>query len=225
MKNRHAALWAEAIGTAFLLVAVVGSGVMGEQLAQGNMGLALLANSLATGCGLYFLITVLGPVSGAHFNPLVSLRAFLLRDLTATLLSAYVAAQVVGGILGVWITHLMFDLPILQTSTKLRTGTGHWSGEVVATLGLILTIGLGERFKRDEIPLLVACYITSAYWFTSSTSFANPAVTLARALSDTFAGIAPVSVLGFVLAQTLGLALGMGVLWLLRPGQVAAKSH
>ncbi len=224
MINRHA-VWAETVGTAFLLVVVVGSGIMGEQLAQGNVAIALLANSLATGCGLYFLITLLGPISGAHFNPVVSLRAFLLQDLTAAMLSAYVAAQVVGGVLGVWIAHLMFDLPILQTSAKLRTGVGHWSGEVVATLGLILTIGLGERFKRNEIPLLVASYITAAYWFTSSTSFANPAVTVARSLSDTFAGIAPVSVWGFVVAQTVGLALGMGLLRLLRPCASAGKSH
>ncbi|WP_130471792.1 aquaporin, partial [Candidatus Magnetaquicoccus inordinatus] len=157
-------LLSEGIGTALLLSIVVGSGIMGETLAQGNTAVALLANSLATGCGLYFLISLLGPISGAHFNPVVSLRAFLRQELSTVLFLGYIAAQVIGGMIGVWIAHLMFELPILQTSLKIRSGLGNWSGECIATFGLLLTIGLGERFARDKIAMLVSCYITSAYW-------------------------------------------------------------
>jgi glycerol uptake facilitator-like aquaporin len=195
---------AEAIGTAFLLAAVVGSGIMAERLSGGNAGLALLANAIATGGALFALIVMFGPISGAHFNPLVTLaltgRGASRRALVLPLLSA----QFVGAILGTWLAHLMFNLPILQASTKVRSGIGQWSGEVVATFGLVLLIVIGVRRQLPALPAAVAVYIVGAYWFTSSTSFANPAVTVARALSDTFAGIAPADAPAFIAAQTLG---------------------
>jgi glycerol uptake facilitator-like aquaporin len=178
-------LLGEALGSFFLFAAVIGSGVMAEQLSGGNVAVALLGNTLATGAILFVLITMLGPVSGAHFNPAVSLVMTLRGELSGRLLPGYVAAQLAGGILGVWAAHLMFDLPILQVSAKARTGLGQWAGEFIATFGLVLTI-LGTLHSRERgVPASVALYITAAYWFTSSTSFANPAITLARSLSST----------------------------------------
>lgn len=202
-------LAAEAVGTAFLLIAVVGSGIMGLSLADGNIAVALLANAVATGCALYVLITALGPISGAHFNPAVTLAFALRRELAPTLALALVAAQVTGGILGVWAAHVMFDLPVLQTSTTMhRTGIAQWFSEIVATWGLLFVIFGGMKSRPETVPTLVALYITGAYWFTSSTSFANPAVTIARGFSDTFAGIYPGHIAGFIVMQILAVVLG-----------------
>ena len=195
------ALAAEAIGSFFLFATVVGSGIMAETLAGGNVGIALLANALATGAILFVLIAMLGPVSGAHFNPAVTLVMALGRRIAPRAAILYAAAQLAGGILGVWAAHLMFDLPLLQFSAKARTGTGQWAGEFVATFGLILTILGTVRHRPDWVAPSIALYITAAYWFTSSTSFANPAIAVARSLSDSFAGIAPVDVPAFVAAQ------------------------
>ena len=209
------ALVAEAVGTALLLMAVVGSGIMGEQLADGNAGLALLANAVSTGAMLYGLITVLGPVSGGHFNPAVTLCFRLRKDITTRQGLLYGLAQVVGGILGVWATHLMFGLAVLQQSTTARTGVGQWFSEVLATAGLLLVIHGGRRHQPSAVPALVALYITSAYWFSSSTSFANPAVTIARGMTDTFSGIMPAHVPVFVAAQLLSAAAATPLLrWL-----------
>lgn len=202
------ALFAEFLGTLLLLAAVVGSGVMGERLAGGNDALALLANSIATGSALFVLITLMGPVSGAHFNPAVSAVACMERALPWRALPAYVAAQLAGGIVGVWLTHAMFALPILQNATQARGGGAQWLSELVASFGLVLTILGGVRHAPAQVAALVAAYISAAYWFTASTSFANPAVTIARALSDTFAGIHPDGIPGFAAAQLLGAALG-----------------
>ena len=208
-------LFSEWLGTAFLLAAVVGSGIMAAKLAAGNGAVALLCNTMATGAILVVLISVFGPLSGAHFNPAVSV-AFALRGALpwqdATL---YIAAQVVGGIAGVWAAHLMFELPLWQLSATSRTGTGQWLAEAVATFGLVLTI-LGCVVRAPSaVPFTVGLYITSAYWFTASTSFANPAVTIARSLSDTFAGIAPAGVLAFIAAQLTGMLLAVAVaVWL-----------
>ncbi|MEO1733946.1 MAG: MIP/aquaporin family protein [Pseudomonadota bacterium] len=200
-------LWAEGLGTAMLLVGVVGSGIMAQTLADGNIALALLANAIATGCMLYAIITTLGPISGAHFNPAVTLAFFLRGDIAAGLALAYVGVQIVGGILGVWASHLMFDLPILQTSgTMHRTGPAQWSSEVIATFGLLFVIFGGLRNRPEAIPTLVGLYITGAYWFTSSTSFANPAVTIARGFTDTFAGIYPGHIAMFIVAQLIAVA-------------------
>lgn len=197
-------LWAECVGTAFLLIGVVGSGIMAEALSGGNTGVALLANAIATGAMLYMLITTLGPVSSAHFNPVVTM-AFTIRGEHALKDAApYIGAQIVGGVLGVFISHLMFDLDVFQLSTTSRTGTGQWIAEIVATFGLIFTIFGGLRHRPDTVPTLVALYITGAYWFTASTSFANPAVTIARSLTDTFAGITPAHVPMFIAAQIIG---------------------
>lgn len=195
---------AEAIGTALLLAIVVGSGVMGERLAQGNAAVALLANSIATGAGLYALIVILGPVSGAHFNPVVSAVSILDGRLSAQHGVVYVLAQICGAYVGVAIAHAMFSLPIIQISAHIRPTLGEGLGEVVATFGLLLIISLAMKFRIEALPMAVACFITSAYWFTSSTSFANPAVTLARAMTDTFSGISPSSVPLFVGGQILG---------------------
>ena len=197
---------AEFAGTALLLAIVVGSGIMGETLAGGNAAIALLGNSIATGAGLYVLITVLGPISGAHFNPAVSLTFWRTGELSLGLLAAYVAAQVCGGILGVWLTHAMFDLPLIQFSTKVRSGMPQWISECLATGVLLATIHLGLRHARDRVPLLVALIVTAGYWFTASTFFANPAVTIARAFSNTFAGIQPADVAGFIAAQLIACA-------------------
>ncbi len=195
---------AEALGTALLLAIVIGSGIMGERLADGNVAIALLGNTLATGAGLVVLITVFGPVSGAHFNPAVTLAFLLRREISLGLASAFALAQVAGGILGVWAAHLMFAEPVWQVSSHDRSGAPQFFSEAIATFGLLLAILGGLRTRPDAVPLLVGLYITSAYWFTASTSFANPAVTIARALSDTFAGIAPASVPGFIVAQIVG---------------------
>ena len=202
---------AEGLGSFFLFATVIGSGIMAERLSGGNVAVALLANTLATGAMLFVLITMLGPISGAHMNPAVTLVAASRRGLRSTDASAYVAAQLAFGVLGAWAAHLMFDLPTLQLSLKARTGLGQWTGEVIATFGLILTILGTVRFRRNWVPASVALYITAAYWFTSSTSFANPAITVARSLSDTFAGIAPRDVPMFVVAQLIGAALAAAV--------------
>jgi glycerol uptake facilitator-like aquaporin len=207
---------AEFLGTAFLLAAVVGSGIMAAKLAAGNGALALLCNTIPTGAILTVLILTLGPVSGAHFNPAVSLAAALRGDMTASSTALYIGAQLTGAILGVWAAHLMFELPVLQISLTTRSGFGQWLAEAIATFGLLLTIlGCSAR-SPTAIPYAVGLYITSAYWFTASTSFANPAVTIARSLSDTFAGIAPAGAIAFIAAQLLGMlaavALG-GWLW------------
>lgn len=196
---------AEGLGTAFLLAAVVGSGIMAAKLAGGNGALALLCNTLPTGAILTVLILTFGPVSGAHFNPAVSIAFTLRGELPMRTAAIYVGAQVIGGILGVWAAHLMFELPLWQISITARTGPGQWLAEAVATFGLLLTIlGCNAR-TPSAVPYAVGLYITSAYWFTASTSFANPAVTIARSLSDTFAGIAPAGVLAFIGAQLLGM--------------------
>jgi len=198
---------AEALGTALLLAAVVGSGIMGERLAGGNVAIALLANAIATGAALFALITMFGPISGAHFNPVVTLALTVRRESPAGWVLPFLAAQIAGAILGVWLAHLMFDLPILQASTKMRTGIGQWAAEATATFGLVLLILLGVRKAAASLPAAVALYIVGAYWFTASTSFANPAVTIARALSNTFAGISPADAPGFTVAQLAGAAL------------------
>jgi glycerol uptake facilitator-like aquaporin len=196
---------AEWLGTAFLLAAVVGSGIMAQKLAGGNAGLALLCNTIPTGAILVVLILIFGPLSGAHFNPAVSLAFALRGQLPWSAALLYIAAQVFGGIVGVWAAHLMFELPLWQFSITARTGPGQWLAEAVATFGLLLTIIGCVTRTPSAVPYAVGLYITSAYWFTASTSFANPAVTIARSLSDTFAGIAPADVLAFVAAQLVGM--------------------
>lgn len=195
---------AEAIGTALLLAIVVGSGIMGERLAQGNAAVALLANSIATGAGLYALIVIFGPVSGAHFNPVVSAVSVWDGRISGRQGAACMIAQVGGAFAGVAAAHAMFSLPIIQVSARVRPTLGEGLGEVIATFGLVLVIALASRFRAEAIPIAVAAFITSAYWFTSSTSFANPAVTLARAITDTFAGISPQSVPLFICGQLIG---------------------
>lgn len=197
-------LAAEGLGSFFLFACVIGSGIMAANLSQGNDAIALLGNTAATGAILFVLITMLGPISGAHMNPAVSLVAASRGDLARRDAAAYIAAQLAFGILGAWAAHLMFDLPTLQLSVKARHGLGQCAGEAIATFGLILTILGTVRHRPQWVPATVALYITAAYWFTSSTSFANPAITVARSLSDTFAGIAPADVPAFVAAQLLG---------------------
>jgi len=199
-------LLAEGLGTGLLLAVVIGSGIMAERLSGGNVALALLANTLATVGGLYVLIEIFGPVSGAHFNPAVSLVMRLRGTLPRSLLVPYVLAQLLGALLGAWLANAMFDLSLVQFSTKIRGGPGQWLGEVVATAGLLLVI---LRAPASRVAPIVACYIGAAYWFTASTSFANPAAAFGRMFSDSFAGIAPRSVTGFVIAQILGAGLGM----------------
>lgn len=199
----------EALGTAFLLATVVGSGIMAQRLSGGNDALALLCNTLPTGAILTVLILVLGPVSGAHFNPAVSLAFSLRGEISWSMVGVYVLAQLCGAIIGVWIAHLMFELPVWQLSTHVRTGPGQWLAEAVATFGLLLTI-FGCAARGPEcVAFAVGLYIAAAYWFTASTSFANPAVTLARSLSDTFAGIAPTGVAAFIAAQLAGMLLAV----------------
>jgi glycerol uptake facilitator-like aquaporin len=200
-------LAAEALGAFLLFATVIGSGIMAEALAEENMAIALLGNTLATGAILFVLITMFGPISGAHMNPAVSLVAAARGELGWADAAAYIAAQLAFGILGVWAAHLMFDLPILQLSQKARTGPGQWTGEAVATFGLVLTILGTVRYRAASVPASVALYIAAAYWFTSSTSFANPAITVARSLSDSFAGIAPGHVPAFIAAQLAGAGL------------------
>ena len=210
MKQRLlTAAWAEFAGTAMLLYAVIGSGIMAERLSNGNLAIALLANTLATVFALYVLIETLGPVSGAHFNPLVTLvlaaRGAFRPEQRNTAAAVCIAAQLLGAVAGAWLAHLMFDMQWLQVSGKLRTGPGQWVAEAVATAGLIVVI---LRAPAGKGAALVACYIGAAYWFTASTSFANPAAVLGRMLSDSFAGIAPASAIGFVAAQAVGAVLG-----------------
>ncbi|MCP3715005.1 MIP/aquaporin family protein [Paraburkholderia sp. CNPSo 3281] len=199
---------AELIGTALLLAVVIGSGIMAQRLAGGNVAIALLANTLATVGGLYVLIEVFGPLSGAHFNPAVSAVMVLRGELHAQELLPYIAAQLVGALLGAWLAHAMFDLPIVELSSKVRTGTGQWIAEAVATAGLLFVI---LRAPGERASIMVAAYIGAAYWFTSSTSFANPAAAFGRMFSDTFAGIAPSSVPAFVIAQLIGAATGLAL--------------
>ena len=210
-------LVAEALGTALLLAIIIGSGIMGKKLASGNVALALLGNTLATGAGLVVLITIFGPLSGAHFNPAVTLVFALRREIGGRLALGYVVMQVLGGVLGVWAAHAMFARPILEVSTKLRDGPAQAFSEFVATFGLIATILGSIRFRPEATPMTVGLYIISAYWFTASTSFANPAVTVARALSNSFAGIAPGSAPGFIAAQLAGAVTAWALFgWLLQ---------
>lgn len=200
------ALAAEFIGSSILFATVVGSGVMAERLAGGNIAVALIGNTAATGAVLYVLITLLGPVSGAHFNPAVTLMLGARR-----LWLPFIAMQLAGGVLGVVAAHAMFDMPLIAASTHIRTGTGQWIGEFIATFGLLFTIVIGSRQRPDAVPALVALWIVAGYWFTSSTSFANPAITIARALTDSFAGIRPIDVPGFVIAQMTGALIAVRV--------------
>jgi glycerol uptake facilitator-like aquaporin len=213
-------LFAEFIGTAALLCAVIGSGIMAERLSSGNVGLALLANTLATVFALFVLIEILGPISGAHFNPFVTLVIYfknrsnnsLAGVFTAYLAILFIVYQLLGAIVGAWLANAMFDMPVLQFSTRLRGGTGQWLAEAVATAGLIVVIlRSGAANVHAKASALVACYIGAAYWFTASTSFANPAAVMGRMFSDSFAGIAPASALGFVAAQAVGAVVGVGV--------------
>jgi glycerol uptake facilitator-like aquaporin len=210
-------LVAEALGTALSVATVVGSGIMAESLTK-DAALALLGNTLPTGAILVVLITVLGPISGAHFNPAVTLVFALKRDITPREASLYVAAQIAGGIAGTVLAHAMFALPLLDASLKVRTGHAQWLAEGVAAFGLVATILAGIRFNRPAVPVLVGLYITAAYWFTASTSFANPAVAIARSLTNTFSGIRPVDLPGFIAAELIGAVVGMLLMtWLLRP--------
>jgi len=217
-------LVAEALGTALLVATVVGSGIMAETLTR-DTALALLGNTLPTGAILVVLITILGPISGAHFNPAVSLVFALKRELTARDTALYIAAQVVGGILGTIIAHGMFELPLLAASMKARTGGAHWFAEAVAAFGLVATILAGIRFQRAAVPWLVGLYITAAYWFTASTSFANPAVAIARSMTKTFSGIRPADLPGFVAAELCGAVAALMLMsWLLRAKGEAAST-
>jgi glycerol uptake facilitator-like aquaporin len=218
-------LAAEALGTAFLLAVIVGSGIMGERLAGGNTAIALLANSVATGCGLWVLITLFGPVSGAHFNPAVTLALASTGEFAWRDAPPYVVTQIAAAFAGVAAAHLMFDLPLFTVSEHVRAGPSQWWSEIVAAGGLLLTILLGLRARPQWVGGLVAAYITGAYWFTASTSFANPAVTIARAAKDTFAGIRPADVPGFVVAEFVGAGLAtLFACWLYgRPKTTAAS--
>lgn len=211
--NRRLA--AEALGTTMLVATVVGSGIMADRLTN-DVAVSLLGNTIPTGAILAVLVTLLGPVSGAHFNPAVTMVFALKREMAAGAALAYVVAQVIGGVAGSFLAHAMFELPILQLSQTARTGQGQWIAEIVATFGLVFTILAGIRFRAESIPWLVGLYITAAYWFTASTSFANPAVAIARALSNTFAGIRPLDVPAFVVAEIIGALLATAVAnWLL----------
>ena len=212
-------LAAEALGTGMLVATVVGSGIMAETLTKDN-AVALLGNTLPTGAILVVLITILGPISGAHFNPAVSLVFALKRELPQCDAVPYIAAQIIGGVAGTLAAHLMFALPLIETSLKARTGASQWFAEWVATFGLIVTILAGIRFARHSVPWLVGLYITAAYWFTASTSFANPAVAIARSLTNTFSGIRPIDLPGFIAAQLLGAICAAGlVMWLLQQSE------
>lgn len=214
-------LFAEMLGTALLLAVVIGSGVMAERLSGGNVAIALLANTLATVGGLYILIEVFGPISGAHFNPAVSAVMAWRGELPAGALLPYVAVQLIGAMLGAWLAHAMFDMNILQFSTKVRAGAGQWIAEGVATFGLLLVI---LRAPSARVAAMVAAYIGAAYWFTASTSFANPAAVFGRMFSDSFAGIAPSSALGFVVAELVGAAVAVGVHQLLAAAPTATTT-
>lgn len=214
--NRRLA--AEALGSAALVAAVVGSGIMADRLSD-DVAVSLLGNTIPTGAILVVLITLLGPISGAHFNPVVTMVFALTRAIDAKAAAGYIVAQVMGGIIGTLIAHAMFDLPILQLSTTVRTGQGQWIAELVATLGLVLTILIGIRSRLEAIPWLVGLYITAAYWFTASTSFANPAVAIARSLTNTFAGIRPMDVPAFIIAEVVGAILAAALArWMLAEG-------
>ena len=213
-------LAAEAVGTFFLLATVVGSGIMAENLAGGNMGIALLGNTISTGAMLFVLITFLGPISGAHFNPAVTIAFLLRRDIPFTRAVHFMFVQVAGAICGAFLAHFMFDMPILQLSENLRSGPSQWGSEFVATFGLLMVIFGGLRWRPDAVPMLVGLYITAAYWFTSSTSFANPAVTFARSLTDSFSGILPAHATGFILAQLAAAVVAPVVL-----GWLFAETH
>lgn len=207
-------LAAEALGTAMLVATVVGSGIMADRLSD-DVAVSLLGNTIPTGAILFVLITILGPISGAHFNPVVTMVFALRKELEASAILPYMLAQILGGIAGTLIAHAMFDLPVFQISETVRTGSAQWTAEAVATFGLLLTILGGLRFKADAIPMLVGLYITAAYWFTASTSFANPAVAIARSLTNTFAGIRPLDLPGFIIAQVVGAVLAsMLAAWL-----------
>lgn len=199
MKN----IISEFIGTALLLAIVAGSGLMGESLGAGNDAVALLGNSIATGAGLYVLITLLGPISGAHFNPVVSAMFWQLGYIKTSQMLAYWLRQLTGAVIGIWVTHWMFSLPIMQVSSNIRTGSGMWVSEFISTLVLLVVIRLGDQGAKDKVPMLVALTVVAGYWFTSSTFFANPAVAIARSLTNTFVGIAPADVSGFIVAETL----------------------
>lgn len=214
-------LFAEALGTGLLLTAVVGSGIMAERLADGDAALALLGNTLPTGAMLVVLITMLAPISGAHLNPAVSLVLFLRQELPGRELLAYVAAQLAGAVIGVLVAHAMFDLPLLQMSATPRSGLAQAFSEGVATFGLVLTILLTLRAKPQAVAISVGLYITAAFWFTASTSFANPAVTIARVLTDSFTGIRPDDVLGFLVAQVMGAVSVLMVMRVLAPGSLS----
>lgn len=208
---------AEFIGTALLLAIVAGSGIMGETLGAGNAAVALLGNSIATGAGLYALIVLLGPISGAHFNPVVTLMFWKLGHLDLKKMLGYWACQFTGAISGIWLTHIMFSLPLIQESTKVRTGLGIWVSELVSTLVLLAVIYIGDKQSKDRVPMLVALTVTAGYWFTSSTFFSNPAVAVARSFTNTFVGIAPSSVIGFVVAEVVAALLILGILALVAP--------
>ena len=211
-------LAAEALGTALLVATVVGSGIMAESLTK-DMALALLGNTLATGAILVVLITVFGPISGAHFNPAVTLIFALKRDLSLREALCYVAVQIIGGVIGTMMAHAMFALPLLDASLKMRTGGAQWLAESVAAFGLVATILAGIRFERGSVPWLVGLYITAAYWFTSSTSFANPAVAIARSMTNSFSGIRPIDLPGFIAAELCGAVAALMLMgWLLRAG-------
>ncbi|MER9876183.1 MIP/aquaporin family protein [Mesorhizobium sp. M0195] len=215
MANLSRRLAAEALGTALLVATVVGSGIMADRLSN-DVAVSLLGNTLPTGAILVVLITIFGPISGAHFNPAVTLVFALRREIETNAALAYVAAQIAGGIAGTLLAHAMFELPIPQVSATVRTGSGQWIAELVAAFGLVFTILAGLRSRPDSIPWLVGLYITAAYWFTASTSFANPAVAIARAFSNTFAGIRPADLAGFIAAELLGALLAMALAgWLL----------
>ncbi len=219
-------LAAEALGAVLLLAVVVGSGIMGEGLADGNDAIALLGNTIATGAGLVILIWIFCPVSGAHFNPAVTLAFLIRREITPSLAAGYVVAQIAGGVIGVILAHAMFDLDIMQTSLKARAGAGQALGEATATFGLVLTILGCLRFRPESTAMAVGLFITAGYWFTSSTSFANPAVTIARTLTDTFAGIRPADAPSFLLAQFSAAALAAGVAyWMFHPRREPAPSR
>ena len=222
MKTILRAASAELLGTAALLAVVVGSGIMGEKLASGNIAIALLANSLATGFALYCLISVFGPLSGAHFNPVVTLMETLLGKLRWPHMAIYWAAQWSGAILGVWLAHLMFDLPLVLTSQHVRSGFGQFASEIVATTGLLLLILGLARHAAKRIAAAVGAYIAAAYWFTASTAFANPAVTTARMLTETFAGIRPDDAPLFILAQVISVFIALAIYRLLWPGSATA---
>ena len=216
-------LAAEALGTAFLLATVVGSGIMAETLAGGNVALALLGNTIPTGAILIVLIIMFGPISGAHFNPAVTLAFALKRQISLRDSGLYVIVQIIGGLLGVIAAHVMFDVTMIQESVKARTGPAQWFAEIVATFGLVSTILMTLRWRPDAVPYAVGLFITAAYWFTASTSFANPAVTIARSFTDSFSGIAPDHVPAFVIAQCIGAAIAVALAaWLLRPAREEA---